>query len=720
MSARRLAAAAASAAGLVLASRSALLYYSARAPGGVSASTAAAADVLVAWVPTVSGTSPPLADAMARVPRTAPAGPERTAHVWAARGETQGFAVVVRAPAEGAMTSLSVTPSALACASGGCAGHAIPAEDVDVYRAMYAIVTTPSGRGDRAFRGRTHRDGPPGANTASDPGNGSLCGKGRPFGPPPCAIPDGLIPYETCGDGSAPPCEPGDTRRPNRCAVDGTGCGPGAPPLTIAAGTNQQLWVAVRIPRGRAGVPAGVYAGSIRLAAVAGAALAATIAVRVHVWDFDVPASPSFRTAFGTNGGSQPSAFYNVEAQAMFAKHKVSLARYGSTKTMGVDDWPRADYGPTATRLAQAWGVPNALQVGLYHGVSGSTCVISWSASDYLTTEAAQAWVARHGLPTSGVLLYARNGDEINSGLAEAGRAPFPYSSQRRRPDGSPGCAETCGWCTYSYLREAARQMHATKGPEVKLLSVVDPNPFLVRDTADLRGTGRPALDVFVVAPSFGWDNPSAVASVTTNPMPSEIWTHQMWLPDTYSPKWLLDYSPVSYRMGFIAQALGVSGAATAELADGSDPGCDAGAACPARRARPSENPWRNGVHKDVCGGSGGPNCSVNGDSQWLYTGSQVGLGRWSLVPHLRLEFFRDGIQDFELVRILRSLARGRRHASGACTAAFPAQTCAQVVKAVGGDDWSSYSTDAHLLQRARKAIGDTIAADPLRPLAHR
>src|SRR6266511_4721828 len=164
----------------------------------------------------------------------------------------------------------------------------------------------------------------------------------------------------------------------------------------------------------------------------------------------------------------------------------------------------------------------------------------------------------------------------------------------------------------------------------------------------------------------------------------------------------------------FIAQALGVSGAATAELADGSDPGCDAGAACPGRRARPSENPWRDGVHENVCGGRAGPSCSVNGDSQWLYTGAQVGLGRFGVVPHLRLEFLRDGIQDYELVRILRSLARGRRHASVGCAAAFPAQTCAEVVKAVGGSDWSSYSTDAHLLPtnpRTRASGGRPSAA---------
>jgi hypothetical protein len=108
----------------------------------------------------------------------------------------------------------------------------------------------------------------------------------------------------------------------------------------------------------------------------------------------------------------------------------------------------------------------------------------------------------------------------------------------------------------------------------------------------------------------------------------------------------------------------------------------------------------------------------MNGDSQWLYTGAQVGLGRWSVVPHLRLKMFRDGIQDYELVRLVKELSGGRRWRGASCGAAFPRQSCEEVVRAVGGRDWSSYSTDSHLLQRARKALGDVIAEAPDRPVA--
>ena len=63
------------------------------------------------------------------------------------------------------------------------------------------------------------------------------------------------------------------------------------------------------------------------------------------MWDFELPSEPSFRTAFGMKG-AHPSALYNLEAQEMFAKRRVSLIRYGSTTTMGVNDWPARGLRP--------------------------------------------------------------------------------------------------------------------------------------------------------------------------------------------------------------------------------------------------------------------------------------------------------------------------------------------------------------------------------------
>jgi hypothetical protein len=236
----------------------------------------------------------------------------------------------------------------------------------------------------------------------------------------------------------------------------------------------------------------------------------------------------------------------------------------------------------------------------------------------------------------------------------------------------------------------------------VKVLSVVNPISQLARE-ADGSGA-RPAVDVFVASPrelfresprNRGYHGPDTVAQVTS--AGSELWTYNIWLQNSWGPKWLLDYSPIAYRLGFVAQALGISGALIAEywtLAEATD------------------NPWIRGVLSFSPGGDErtGP---MNGDSQFIYPGAPVGLGRRP-TAHLRLKMFRDGIEDYELIQILKSLRGGAAYAGGTCPGY--ATSCRAVVEALGGTDYSDYSTDADALQRARKAIGEQVARDPDRP----
>jgi hypothetical protein len=621
----------------------------------------------IAWVPVVPGST--LADALARVPQAAPPGEATRATIYAARGETQGFAVVVRAPAEADLTRLEVTATALACSSGPCTGKSIPADRVDAYRAIYQRVDYASGDGDQTRPGRTHAKGPPGSGTLADPGNGSLCSKG--FFGRPCLIPDGLVPFRRCSDRTAPPCNAGDAGAPNRCAVDGAGCGAGAPSMTVPAGSNQELWIEVRVPRGAERAPAGTYSGSIAVTTNAGTA---TVPIDLVAWDFEVPISPSFRTAFGNNATSEPRAAYDVEIQELLAKHRVSTTRYGSgtAKT-----WPQRDYGAVVRRLRGRWGVPNALEVGWSFGVSQGKCVPANSV-EYATTSALTSWIREHRLPTSGVLLYAHNGDEIWS------------TAEHQGP---------CGGSTYAYLRAAARQVHAVRDAPVSLLSTVNPNPAL--EPVSGPAGERRVVDIFAVQPFFMFLEPESVARVRSSG--SEIWWYAIWLGDAYSPKWQLDYSPVSYRSGFIAESMGISGALISEYWTRTVPGHD--------------NPWASGTALlgNVCDGkvpgAARPNCRTNGDSQFIYTGAQVGGFR--AVPHLRLKFFRDGIQDYELLQIAKRLPSWKTDCR---SAAFPGETCDAIVRRLGGSDWSDYSTDTRLLQLARVAIGERIAADPGRP----
>jgi hypothetical protein len=623
-----------------------------------------AATELVAWVPTVPNTTPPLADAMARVRRDEPAARTTTANIYAARGEAEGFPVVIKAPSTRPVTSLSATATDLS----GPHGATIPADHVEIYRAMYQKVAKPSGPGrhDTRHYRPSREHGPAGSRSMSDPGNGSMCGRGRPYGTPPCYIPDGLIPYKRCSDGSAPPC-PGDSGAANSCPVDGTGCGADPPPMTVSSTEcdgpcNQELWVEVTVPRGSRRYPAGQYTGVVNVRTNAGGA---RVAVALNVWDFELPAAPSFKTGFGSNTSPTAGGYgWVVNEQDYLAKHRISSVHYGRFDDGGAHPWA----------LKKRWGVPNATSAGFWPGVSLARCQ---RTSPYPSASEIRGWISSHAVPAD-VGVYITDGDEL-------------WKEQQER----------CGGAMYAAIRAGARIAHTTRA---RVQSTVNPIDALAYSNED--GSGPPAVDIFVAGPEQLFREsarnrlrergaPDVVSRVLGGG--SELWTYNIWLGNSWGPKWQLDYSPVSYRLGFIAQALHLSGAWISEYWT---------------LAEAWENPWVGGVY--LCPQPrSDDSCPMNGDSQFIYPGAPVGLGH-TPVPHMRLKFFRDGIDDYELIQILRTIDGGAAYA-GACPGF--ATSCKALVESLGGTDYSDYSTDTHTLQRARKAIGEKIAESPGRPV---
>lgn len=69
-------------------------------------------------------------------------------------------------------------------------------------------------------------------------------------------------------------------------------------PIDVAAGSNQPLWVLVRVPEDAA---AGDYAGTLRLSAQG---WSADVPLRLHVWGFALPRTPYTQSAFGLSTGT--------------------------------------------------------------------------------------------------------------------------------------------------------------------------------------------------------------------------------------------------------------------------------------------------------------------------------------------------------------------------------------------------------------------------------
>lgn len=99
-------------------------------------------------------------------------------------------------------------------------------------------------------------------------------------------------------------------------------------PIALSKGQNQPLWITVHVPRA---TPAGDYTGEITLASDT---WEATIPIRLHVWNFALPERNHIETAFGFNH-SLAFRYHNVTSEEdrrrlldlyfeSFAEHRIS------------------------------------------------------------------------------------------------------------------------------------------------------------------------------------------------------------------------------------------------------------------------------------------------------------------------------------------------------------------------------------------------------------
>ena len=98
------------------------------------------------------------------------------------------------------------------------------------------------------------------------------------------------------------------------------------------------------------------------------------------------------------------------------------------------------------------------------------------------------------------------------------------------------------------------RALHAVG---VDQLITMPPLPDLYDDGS---GTGRSAVDVWVLLPKLYDQYQSNVQYVQGKG--DKTWSYNCCEQDDYSPKWLLDFDPINYRVqpGFINESLGLNG----------------------------------------------------------------------------------------------------------------------------------------------------------------
>jgi Domain of unknown function (DUF4091) len=387
------------------------------------------------------------------------------------------------------------------------------------------------------------------------------------------AIPDALIPFSARG---------GRLR---------------AQPFDVGAGRNAVVFADVSVPRDAA---PGVYQGSLTVRAPGEQPV--TVPVRLTVWRFALPATPTLGSSFG---------IWDVprrQASELLLKNRLQ---------------PSAVH-PVDEKALRPLGL-NAAGLSFWSGANVETCAFDPPPSAGSLQRAVRALGA--GLP-----IYDYSADEI---------------------DTCPGSVDG--------LRKWGRALHASG---VEQLATATPSPALLDD-----GTGRPAVDIWVLGPDM--TKAAAPYLPAVRKAGGQIWLYTALVPDPAAPIWTLDEPLINERIlpGFLAHALGATGVLSWRI-----------------DAFPGRDPWTV-ASESVSGGDAYP-----GDGQLVYPGAEVGVD--GVVPSLRLKALRDGEQDYELLRLAARSSLGpeaNRIASGVAS------------------NWTTWSRDPAVLERARVRIGNLL-----------
>jgi Domain of unknown function (DUF4091) len=383
-----------------------------------------------------------------RIWRNDSAGSSNHLDLYSAKNQVYSFQIGIHGPS-GGLSNVNVTSSDF----NGPGSAVINRSHIALFREHYVYVPKAP-----PYYWREKRDG-------TNPPHG------------PGWYPDGLIPFE----------DPETGQRPYGGVLH-------AVPFDVAEGTNQVIWVDIYIP---VDVPGALYSALFTVTSDQGDTSAR---VTVHVWNFQLPVVPSFKTSYQSTPANQ-----NAYMQHILLRNRVSPA------------WDEPEEEPT---LIHRWGL-TSVNAWFSTGINVSNCATKEMPPS--PSIARFRAVALQHQPD--ILLYNFTADEIS-------RCPNQYPR----------------------LRDWAANMHAAG---IQNLVTVAPVPELEDDGT---GTGRSAVDIWVELPEQWASSAAEIEKVQAKG--DAVWSYNVLVQDGYSPKHEINFSPLDYRlnMGFISQSLGLSG----------------------------------------------------------------------------------------------------------------------------------------------------------------
>ena len=176
----------------------------------------------------------------------------------------------------------------------------------------------------------------------------------------------------------------------------------------------------------------------------------------------------------------------------------------------------------------------------------------------------------------------------------------------------------------YGDIIDYAKALH-TAG--AKQLVTMPPIPELMDDGL---GTGQSAVDIWVMLPKQYDDSRFAETIAEARAKGDEIWSYNCLSQDNYSPKMLLDYPLICYRLqpGFINYSLDIDGFLYWRIDN-----------------YKAENQWHISSSVET----------FNADGILFYPSESAGISK-SYLSSVRAKALRDGFEDYELCCAIESL----------------------------------------------------------------
>lgn len=419
---------------------------------------------------------------------------------------------------------------------------------------------------------------------------------------------------------------------------------------TLEKGINL-FWFDVYVP---SDVQAGVYEGKILITVHDERA---EIKIELTVFDFALPKVPSLKTAFGLNPNKIIEYDRNIDPYITIRKYYDELLKHRlSPFAMPFDARPktiRSDgnyYPDFSVRYSTGPAVGN-LAYYLNSGMNGIELPV-WAAH-FPGPKIVQQWVS-----------YIKSFYEF---CAESGWGDlvFDYSFDE------PFLED------YDAIQNWARILHSNSGiknlvPFNFFYNVNRQGPYPIPDARLLDdGTGRPSVDIWVPKLRNHYEYQQFYSEIAQS---SEVWVYQSGvISDSYTPRWLLDFEPIGYRIvPWIGNRFGVRGL----LYWGT-------------------TTWKKDVWSDPGNHWQGDNV-YNGDGYLFYPGKKVGID--GPVASMRLKWVRDGIEDYEYIKLYQSL-KGQQSSDRADD---------QLIEKVG-TNWDNWTKEPEVLFAAREKIGQKI-----------